>query len=180
MSKKVLIISTSPRKNSNSDILADEFAKGATEASAEVEKINLSQKSISFCRGCLACQKTKRCVIRDDAEAIIEKMRNSDVILFATPVYFYEMCGQMKTLLDRTNPIFASDYKFRDIYLIACAADSDKNAINGAVNGLGGWIVCFDKASLKASLAGVGVCDAGEVSKQKSLLRKAYEMGKNV
>jgi multimeric flavodoxin WrbA len=95
MSKKVLIISTSPRKGSNSDALADEFAKGAMDAGNEVEKVSLIGKDIQFCRGCLACQKTKRCVIHDDADTIVqEKMLLADVLVFATPIYYYEMSGQ--------------------------------------------------------------------------------------
>ena len=99
MSKKVLIISTSPRKNGNSEILADAFTRGAKEAGNIVEKISLYNKTIGFCKGCLSCQKTQRCIIRDDVNEIIKKMFLTDVIVFATPVYFYEMCGQMKTLL---------------------------------------------------------------------------------
>ena len=68
MSKKVLVISTSPRKGGNSDTLADEFARGAREAGNQVEKIFLADKTIGFCKGCLTCVKTQRCIIRDDAE----------------------------------------------------------------------------------------------------------------
>ena len=63
-------------------------------------------------------------------------MLHADAIVFATPIYFYEMCGQMKTLLDRTNPLFSADYSFTDIYLLATAADSSKNSMDGAIKGL--------------------------------------------
>lgn len=79
--KTVLIISTSPRKGGNSEILADAFAKGAREAGHQAEKICLYDKSISFCKGCLVCQKTQRCVIRDDADVIARKMKNADVLV---------------------------------------------------------------------------------------------------
>ena len=98
MSKNVLIISTSPRKGSNSDLLADEFLRGAQEAGHKVEKITLRDKQIGFCQGCLACLNTGRCAIADDANAIVQKMLVADVIVFATPIYYYEMCGQMKTI----------------------------------------------------------------------------------
>ncbi len=123
MSRKVLIISTSPRKGGNSEILANEFAKGAQEAGHCAETIYLRDKTIGFCRGCLACQKTGRCVIHDDADVIAQKMLTAEVIAFATPIYFYEMSGQMKTMLDRSNPLYPSDYAFRDIYLLAAAAE---------------------------------------------------------
>ncbi|MFR8546601.1 MAG: flavodoxin family protein [[Clostridium] scindens] len=106
MSKNILIISTSLRKGSNSEMLADEFMRGAKEAGHQAEKISLRDKRVGFCKGCLTCQKTGCCVIQDDAIAIAEKMRTADVIAFATPIYYYEMSGQMKTLLDRANSLF--------------------------------------------------------------------------
>ena len=123
MGKTVLVISTSPRTGSNSELLANEFARGAKDAGNEVEIISLKDKDIKFCRGCFACQKTKRCVIRDDADLIEQKMEKADVLVFATPIYYYEMSGQMKTMLDRGNPLFTTDYAFRDVYFIAAAAE---------------------------------------------------------
>ncbi len=101
MSKKILVISTSPRKGGNSETLADAFIRGAKGTGNQVEKICLYDKMISFCRGCLACLKSHRCVIHDDADIIAQKMKEADVLVFATPIYYYEMCGQMKTMLDR-------------------------------------------------------------------------------
>ena len=80
MSKKVLIISTSLRKGSNSEQLARAFAQGAVEAGHQVEQIPLAGKDIHFCRGCLACQETQECVIHDDASRIAEKMLTADVL----------------------------------------------------------------------------------------------------
>lgn len=179
MNKQLLIISTSPRKGGNSNTLAEEFAKGAEKAGNTVEKISLSDKTIGFCKGCLVCQKTKRCVIHDDADTIAQKMLKADVIAFATPIYYYEMCGQMKTMLDRSNPLFPSEYSFRDIYLLATAADRDKRAMDGAVKGLEGWIACFEKAELKGVVYGVGADEIGSI-KGNSALIEAYEMGKGV
>ena len=177
MSKKILILSTSPRKGGNSDGLADAFAEGAREAGHQVEKIVLYDKTIGFCRGCLACQKTQRCVIRDDADAIAQTMRSAEVIVFATPVYFYEMCGQMKTLLDRSNPLFPSDYAFRDIYLLATAADSAESSMDGAVKGLEGWIACFEKAALRGVVRGTGADGAGTILQVPAALKSAFELG---
>lgn len=179
MSKKVLIISTSPRKGGNSDTLAEEFARGALEAGNEVEKIALWDKTIGFCRGCLACQKTGRCVIHDDADIIARKMLTADVIVFATPIYYYEMCGQMKTMLDRANPLFSADYAFRDIYLLATAADKDENAMNGAITGLKGWIACFEKARLAGTVFGGGADAIGTIQGNPAL-KDSYEMGRRV
>ena len=95
MVKKVLIISTSARRNSNSDILANAFMDGAKDAGNEVEKVSLADKQIACCRGCFGCLKLGRCVIKDDAPEITEKMAEADVIVWATPIYYYEMSGQM-------------------------------------------------------------------------------------
>ena len=123
MSKKVLILTTSPRRNSNSDALAEAFARGAAESGCEVELISLRGKELRFCQGCFACQKSGKCVIRDDMQEIVPKMEQADVLAFATPIYYYEMSGQMKTLLDRGNPLFVADYCFRDVYFFASAAE---------------------------------------------------------
>lgn len=178
--KKVVIISASLRKNSNSDILAKEFEKGAKTAGNEVEYISLVGKNIGFCVGCLACQKTQKCVIADDAAQIAARVKNADVLVFATPIYYYEMCGQMKTLLDRLNPLYPSDYAFRDVYLLTTAAEEEKSAMDGAVKGMQGWIDCFEKSRLAGVVRGVGINDAGEAEKHTELLKNVYELGKQV
>lgn len=179
MSKKVLVISTSPRKGGNSDVLADEFVRGAQEGGNSVEKVTLYDKTIGFCKGCLACQSTQRCVIRDDADAIAQKMLTADVIVFATPIYYYGMCGQMKTMLDRSNPLFSADYRFRDIYLLAAAAEENEHTVDGTVTGLMGWIDCFEKARLAGTAFAGGVTSVGQIQGRPAL-KKAYEMGKSV
>ncbi len=171
MSKNVLVISTSLRKNSNSEQLATAFADGAREAGHNVVEISLRDKTLGFCRGCLACQKTLQCVIKDDANDIVEKMGKADILVFATPIYYYEMCGQLKTLLDRANPLFPTDYNFREVYLLATAADEEANAVSGARKGMEGWVACFPKAQLKDVLFCGGVTGAGESEGNEALVR---------
>ena len=113
--KKVIVISTSLRAGSNSDMLAEKFAEGAKASGNDVEKISLRGKEIKFCVGCLSCQKTGACVFKDDVPAIMEKVLNADVVCWATPIYYYEMSGQMKTLIDRMNAMYPKDYRLRDI-----------------------------------------------------------------
>ncbi len=179
MTKKVLIIATSPRKNGNSNRLAEEFANGAKEAGNSAEIVYLYDKQINFCKGCLACQKTHHCVIKDDANQIVEKMKNSDVIVWATPIYYYEMSGQMKTMIDRSNPLFSDDYSFRDIYLLATAADSGDYSMDGAIKGLQGWIDCFEKTALKGVVKGLGLEGVGAIE-GKNALKEAFELGKSI
>lgn len=178
--KKVLIISTSLRRNSNSDYIAREFERGAKDAGNEVEFVSLIGKKIDFCIGCLTCQLTQECVIKDDANEIAEKVKNADVVVYATPVYYYEMSGQMKTLIDRMNCLFPSDYKFRDVYLLAASAEDEESAMDGALKGVQGWVDCFEKANLAGVIRGTGLTETGEAKKDEEILKKAYEMGKSV
>lgn len=178
--KNILVISTSLHKGGNSDLLADSFIKGAKENTNHVEKVSLVDQDIHFCKGCLVCQKTNSCVIKDDANSIINKIKEADVVVFSTPVYFYEMSGQMKTLLDRTNPLFSDEYNFRDIYLLATCADENEKSIDNLISGLNGWIECFDKSTLKGVIKGVGIDQYGDIKNHQDVLNKAYIMGKNI
>ena len=149
--------------NVNVHILADSFAEGAEKAGHHVEKITLRDKNIAFCKGCMACMKLKECVMKDDAVSITARMHDAEVIAFASPIYYYEMCGQMKTLLDRANSLYDSDYKFTDIYMLTAAAEDDEHAPDRAVGGLTGWIDCFPRASLKGTAFAGGVNDEVEI-----------------
>lgn len=88
---KVLIVSSSPRKGGNSDVLCDQFAKGAAAAGHEVESVSLREKKLSPCRACYACMENHICAINDDMAEIFPKLVAADVIVLASPVYFYYM-----------------------------------------------------------------------------------------
>lgn len=178
MSKHVLVISTSLRKG-NSERLAQEFAKGAAAAGHQVEELALRGKRLTFCTGCMACLEKGHCVIPDDAVEIAAKMKQADVIAFATPIYYYEMSGQMKTLLDRANSLYGSDYKFTDIYMLTTAAEDEAFVPQRAVSGLQGWIDCFERASLKGSVFAGGVNAPGEIEGHPALAR-AFALGQQV
>lgn len=177
--KKVIVISTSLRAGSNSDMLADKFIEGAQAAGNEVEKITLSGKNIGFCKGCLACQKLGKCVIDDDANAIMQKVLEAEVVCWATPIYYYEMSGQMKVLIDRMNAMYSLDYKFRDVYMLSTAAEDEPEVPKRAEAGLTGWIDCYPKSRLAGKLFCGGV-DAPRTIKGSVKLQEAYQLGKNI
>ncbi len=177
--KKVVVISTSLRPGSNSHSLAEQFAQGAKAAGHEVELIELRGKEIKFCIGCLSCQKTGKCVFNDDVPAIMESVLNADVVCWATPIYYYEMSGQMKTLIDRMNAMYPKDYRFRDIYLLTTAAEENESTPKRAEGGLQGWIDCYGKSSLKGHLFCGGVNDARDIE-GNDMLQEAFEMGKGI
>lgn len=138
------------------------------------------EKNIQYCRGCLACQKTFRCVIKDDMAAILESMQKADVVCFATPVYYYACCGQLKTFLDRCNPLFPQEYAFRDVYLLASCADTDPSAIDGTVSDVKGWVRCFEKSSYRGSVLAAGTEKPGDVRKTPAVLDEARNLGRNL
>lgn len=110
---KILVISGSPKKNGNTAILVDWFAKGAESKGARVEIISaafLKYKSPG-CRSCRLCQKLKKygCIINDDAKLALEKMIHADVIVMATPLYFFGPSAQLKIIFDRMFSLYKWD-----------------------------------------------------------------------
>ena len=177
--KRVVIISTSLRVRSNSDLLAEQFMKGAESTGHQVEKVELLGKQIAFCLGCFACAKLGRCVIDDDVNGIMEKVMKADVIVWATPIYYYEMSGQMKTLIDRMNAMYDRDYRFREVYLLTTAAEDEASVPQRAEAGLTGWIDCYPKARLVGTLFCGGVNEPNEIQ-GNAKLEEAFELGKSV
>lgn len=178
MTKKILILSGSFRKHGNSDLLCDEFARGAVEAGHDVEKIFINDKQINYCRGCGACNTTHRCVQKDDMAEILDKMVNADVIVMATPVYFYSMNGQMKTLIDRTVPRY-EEISGKDFYFIVAAADDSRADMEKTLEGFRGFTDdCLPGAREKGVIYGTGAWQIGDI-KGKPAMQEAYLMGKN-
>ena len=179
MSKKVLILSSSPRKGGNSETLAAAFAKGAKEAGNWVETVYLREKQYGFCKGCFACLKLGHCVIKDDAVEIAAKMHDADVLVFVTPVYYYSVSGQLKTMLDRANPLFGTDYAFTKAYLLATAAEDELETVEGTVKAVQGWVDCFERRELVDTIFASGVNNIGEINGHPALER-AYRAGKEI
>ncbi len=177
--KNVLIISASPRKSGNSDLLCDRFAQGARESGHNVQKVFLASKKIGYCRGCGVCNTTHTCVQKDDMAEILEQMVKADVIVLATPVYFYSMDGQMKTLIDRTVPRY-TEIAGKDFYFIMTAADTEKANLARTMEGFRGFTEdCLDGAREAGIIYGIGAWNAGEI-KDTPAYDEAYAMGKQV
>ena len=128
---------------------------------------------------CMACFKLGHCVIKDDAVEIAAKMHDADALVFASPVYYYSVSGQLKTMFDRSNPLYDSDYAFKEIYFLSTAAEDEDYTNEGSVKAVQGWIDCFDRATLAGVVFAGGVNDIGDI-KDHLALQKAYEMGKSV
>jgi multimeric flavodoxin WrbA len=178
MSKKLLILSASPRKAGNSDLLCDQFLRGAEEAGNQAEKIFLRDRKIGYCTGCEVCYNTHQCVQKDDMAQLLDKMVQAEVIVMATPVYFYTMDGQMKTLIDRTVPRY-QEISNKEFYFIVSAADTDKKAMDRTLEGFRGFTCCLVNTKERGIIYGTGAWRKGDI-KGKKAMDQAYEMGRSI
>ena len=179
MNKKVLILSGSPRKGGNSDLLCDEFMRGAKEAGNEVEKIRVAEKKVAPCSACYYCRKHDgACIHKDDMAEILQKMIDADVLVLASPVYFYSIDAQLKAVIDRTVARWL-EVKNKEFYYIATMADSNTSSANKTLACFRGYADCVEGAVEKGVIIGSGVYEPGAV-KNTPAMQKAYEMGKNV
>lgn len=179
MNKKILVISSSPRKGGNSDTLCDMFIKGAAESGHQAEKLRLSELKINYCSACYTCKKIGHCVKQDDMEQIISKMRKADVIVLSTPVYFYSMSAQLKTMIDRTlGGAQQPGLENKAFYMIATAADS-KSEIERTVDAMRGYLKCLPGAKEMGVIYGSGAWQLGDI-RNNPAMQEAYEMGKTI
>ncbi len=177
--KKVLILSGSPRKGGNSDILCDQFMKGAQEAGNEVEKIFVAGKKIGYCRACYFCKSHKgECAIKDDMADVLQKMLDSDVIVLSSPVYFYSISAQLKAVIDRTVARWL-EFKDKEFYYIMTAAEDTDTVMNCTLECFRGLAECLEGSVEKGVIYGKGVYQKGEIQ-DKAAMHEAYEMGKTI
>ncbi len=176
--KNVVIISSSPRLNGNSDTLAKEFMRGASENGYEIKYYNLGQMNLGYCRGCYACANTGECFQNDGMNEISKSLIDADVILFATPVYFYTMSAQLKVLIDRLVPVYTEIHA--DIYMIITAADNDRDILNLTIESIrGATRDCLADCAEMGVLIADSLEEKGAVKNRADYLKTAYELGKN-
>ena len=179
MSKKVLAIVSSPRKNGNTELLVDEFIKGAKEAGHSVEKLCLREKKLAPCLACEACLNNGgTCVQKDDMAEILEQIIAADVIVLSTPVYYYSVCAQLKMMIDRTLPLGAGGGKTggKEFYFITTAAAAP-SAMERTMADLQGFVDCVPGSVVKGKVYGQAF-GVGEINGTPAM-RDAYQMGRN-
>ncbi len=180
MSKKILILSGSPRKGGNSDMLCDIFMKGAQEAGNTVTKIFVSSKKIAYCRGCYFCSDHNgECAIKDDMTEVLNQILEADVIVMASPVYFYSIDAQLKAVIDRSVARWL-EIKNKEFYYIMTAAEDTATVMDCTLECFRGFAACLEGSVEKGVIYGKGVYEKGEISTHPELLQQAYEMGKSV
>jgi multimeric flavodoxin WrbA len=184
-SKKILIILGSPRKNGNSTILAKQLAEGVKASNSEPELIYLQDLKIAPCTACDACLKNsdKKCTINDDMQKLYPKIKAADAIVFASPIYWFNISAQMKLFIDRSYAIQENGkYAFsdKDIGIILTYGDVDVFK-SGAINALRSFedICKFVNAKIIGTIYGTGE-KAGDIKNNKELLNEAFELGKKL
>lgn len=179
MGKSVLILSGSPRKGGNSDLLCDAFMKGASKSGNQTEKIFIRDKKIGYCNACYYCKNHNgMCAIQDDMAELLDKMQKADVIVMASPVYFYSIDAQMKAVIDRSLARWR-DMPDKEFYYIMTAAEDSGTVMDCTLECFRGFAACLDGAVEKGVIYGKGLYEAGAV-RNKKVMEEAYEMGKQV
>lgn len=176
--KNILIISSSPRKNGNSQMLCEQFKKGAEEKGHTVTLVRLMEKRIVFCRACDGCMRNGgTCVLNDDMAEILKLFQEADVLVLATPVYFYGISAQMKTFIDRTYPIWQHLGKKEVYYIISAGLGED--IIERSLGDLDGFVEHLEEYRIAGRIYATEVMEAGLVEGQE-VFEMAYQMGASV
>lgn len=173
--KNILIISSSPRKKGNSQMLCEQFKRGAEEKGHNVKLIRIMDANIGYCRACDGCMRNGgTCVLKDDMAEILKLFQKADVLVLATPVYFYGISAQMKTFIDRTYPIWQHLGKKEVYYIIS--AGLGKDIIERSLGDLDGFVELLEEYKIAGRLYATDVMDAGLVE-NKAVYKEAYDMG---
>jgi multimeric flavodoxin WrbA len=176
--KRVLGIVGSPRRGGNTEILVDEALAGAEEAGALTEKVILSELEIGPCRGCDVCGKTGQCVQQDDLPALLEQMKNSQVWVLGTPVYYWGPSAQFKTFVDRWyGADKVATFKRKRVTLVIPLGSSDAHDARHTV-GMLQDALAWQESELFATVLAPGVLERGVVRERSDLLAAARRAGR--
>lgn len=176
--KNVLILSGSPRKKGNSQRLCEAFKQGAEESGHAVQLVRLAERKIGYCLACDACMRNNGvCVQKDDMAELLEAYARADVLVLATPVYFYGICAQLKTFIDRTYPIWQHLGEKEVYYIVSAGLGED--IVRRSLGDLDGFVEHLEKYEIKGRIFATHVMEAGKVA-DTPFLDMAYEMGRRI
>ena len=174
--KNVLILEGSPRPKGNSHLLSDAFARGAEEAGCTVTRIAAARKRVSGCLGCNACYRNGgQCVQKDDMAEIRDAMLAADVIVLASPIYFYSMTAQLKAVIDRTYAFFSQLAGKRFYFILSCAAP-DASFTETMLASLRGFTCCVPESVEGGVVLGTNASEPGDIQSSPAM-EQAYRLG---
>ncbi len=181
---KVLGIMGSPRIKGNTDLLLDEALAGAESRGAEVDKIVVDRLNIAPCNDYYGCLKDGKCVIRDDMDGIYPKLLDADIVIVASPTFFYGLSAQLKALIDRCQAIWARRYILKQELpeagrkgaLIGVAATEGKQLFDGSI-----LTIKYFFKTIGVEYAGElliqGIDKKGEIREHPTALSDALQLG---
>ena len=173
--KNVLIISSSPRKKGNTNALCEQFQKGAEAKGHHVDLVRIMEKKIGFCLACDSCMKNGgKCIQKDDMAAILDLYSKADVLVLATPVYFYGISAQLKTFIDRMYPIWQHLGKKEVYYIVAAGLGTD--VIERSLGDITGFVEHLEEYKIAGRLYAPNMTAPGAV-KDLKVFQEAYAMG---
>jgi len=187
---KVLGIFGSPRRGGNTDILLEETLKGAAKEGAEVDRISLTDYAITPCKECHGCDQTGQCVILDDMQKIYPKLLESDIIILASPIFFYGVTAWAKALIDRSQALWAKKYLLKDPslgkegrkrkgFFISVGATKGQKVFEGAILTVKYFFDTFN-AEYTGELVFRDVDGKGDILKHPEALQQAFEAGRKL
>ncbi len=176
---KIIVLQGSPNKNGSTHLLVDSFRQGAESAGHSVEIIDIAHANIHPCIGCVHCGYEGPCVQKDDVSVIRQKLLIADMVVFATPLYYYGMSAQLKILIDRFCAFNSSlTRKHMKSALLAVAWNSDGwtfEALQAHYKTLVRYLDLQDCGSVLG-----GGCGTPSMTKNSMYIKQAYELGKNL
>jgi len=177
----------SPRIKGNTDLLLDEVLRGAQSQEAEVEKIVVDRLKIAPCREYHGCLKEGNCVIRDDMDDIYPSLLTADVVIVASPMFFYGLTSQVKALIDRCQALWVRKYILkqgipgatRKGVFIAVGATRGERLFDGAILTVKYFFQSIG-VEYASELLVRGVDKKGEIKKHPTALADAFELGRRL
>jgi len=187
---KVLGIFGSPRRGGNTELLLEEALKGAEKEGAKVERIYLSDFTITPCKECHGCDNTGNCVILDDMEKIYPKLLEADILILASPIFFYGVTAWAKALIDRSQALWARKYLLKDPslgkegkkrkgFFISVGATKGQKVFEGAILTVKYFFDVLN-AEYVSELLLRGVEAKGDILKNPEALQQAFEAGRRL
>jgi multimeric flavodoxin WrbA len=187
---KVLGLFGSPRRGGNTEILLEEALKGAEREGAEIERFYLSDLDITPCTECHGCDETGSCIILDDMQKIYPQLLEADVIILASPIFFYGVTAWAKTVIDRSQALWAKKYlvndpsmgkrgKRRKGFFISVGATKGQKVFEGAILTVKYFFDALN-AEYTGELVYRGVEGKGEILKHPEALERAREAGRRL
>jgi multimeric flavodoxin WrbA len=187
---KVLGIFGSPRRGGNTEILLEEALKGAEKEGANIERLYLGDFTITPCKECHGCDDTGKCILLDDMEKIYPKLLEADVVILASPIFFYGVTAWAKALIDRSQALWARKYLLKDPslgkegkkrkgFFISVGATKGPKVFDGAILTVKYFFDVLN-AEYTGELVFRGVEAKGDISKHPEALQRAVEAGRKL